>query len=97
MSYNLLISPIAKAELLESIEWYNEQKKGLGLDFISEIEKSLRIIENKPTLFAKIYKEYRMVLTDRFPFEIFYSVESNNIIIHHIFHASRNPKIWKKI
>jgi hypothetical protein len=36
-----------------------------------------------------------MVLTDRFPFEIFYSVESNNIIIHHVFHASRNPDIWK--
>ena len=32
-----------------------ELLKGLGLEFISEIEKSIRIIENKPTLFAKIY------------------------------------------
>jgi toxin ParE1/3/4 len=95
MRYNLLISPIAKAEILESTKWYNEQKKGLGLEFISEIEKSIRTIENKPTLFAKIYKEYRMVLIDRFPFEIFYSLESNNIIIHHVFHSSRNPEIWK--
>jgi hypothetical protein len=95
MSYNLLISPIAKAEIIDSTKWYNKQKKGLGLEFISEIDKSLKIIKNKPTLFSKIYKEYRMVLTDTFPFEIFYSVESNNIIIHHVFHASRNPEIWK--
>ncbi len=96
MTYKVLVSPIAKAELLESTEWYNEQKNGLGLEFIAEVETALKTIVNKPTLFAKIYKEYRMVLTDRFPFEIFYSIESDNIIIHHIFHASRNPKIWKK-
>ena len=57
MTYKVLVSPIAKAELLESTEWYNEQKNGLGLEFISEVEKSFKTIENKPTLFAKIYKE----------------------------------------
>ena len=40
MTYKVLVSPIAKAELLESTEWYNEQKNGLGLEFISEVEKS---------------------------------------------------------
>jgi hypothetical protein len=51
----LLISPIAKAEIIDTTKWYNKQKKGLGLEFISEIENSIRIIENKPTLFSKIY------------------------------------------
>jgi hypothetical protein len=29
MIYNLLISPIAKAEIIDTTKWYNKQKKDL--------------------------------------------------------------------
>lgn len=96
MIYQLKISPIANIELLDSIEWYNTQKDKLGFEFFHEIENAFELIKKNPLLFAKIYKDFRMLLINRFPFEVFYSIEDNMILIHHIFHSSRNPKIWKK-
>jgi hypothetical protein len=40
MIYQLKISPIAKIELLDSIEWYNKQKDKLGFEFLYEVENA---------------------------------------------------------
>ena len=38
----------AEEEMNSSAQYYNQQSSGLGLDFLKEIEKSLRIIEKNP-------------------------------------------------
>jgi len=96
MIYSIVISPIAEEELIVSAKWYNERKNLLGNEFIDEVELSLKVVRSNPNQFKLVYKNFRMALTKRFPFEIFYSIAEDKILIHHIFHASRNPKIWKK-
>lgn len=97
MTYSVFLSPIAESELLESATWYNERKENLGVEFIEEIDNAILNIQSKPLQYKIAYKNFRIALTKRFPFEIFYSVDEHNILIHHIFHASRNPKIWKNL
>ncbi|MDP1726180.1 MAG: type II toxin-antitoxin system RelE/ParE family toxin [Bacteroidota bacterium] len=95
MIYEIIISPLADAELYESALWYNEQKEHLGIEFIEEVEIALNLLKSNPFLCAVVHADFRMALMKRFPFEIFYSIDDNRILIHHIFHSSRNPKIWK--
>ncbi|MEI6595651.1 MAG: type II toxin-antitoxin system RelE/ParE family toxin [Bacteroidota bacterium] len=96
MIYSIVISPIAEDELIESAKWYNERKELLGKEFINEVNLTLTVIKSNPNQFKLVYKDFRMGLTKRFPFEIFYSIAEDKILIHHIFHASRNPNIWMK-
>ncbi|MCX6185551.1 MAG: type II toxin-antitoxin system RelE/ParE family toxin [Bacteroidetes bacterium] len=96
MIYNVVISTKALEELYDSAEWYNSKKENLGFEFINEVDSTIDIIQTNPLLFANVYGNFRMALTNRFPFEIFYTIDNYTIVIHHIFHASRNPENWKK-
>jgi hypothetical protein len=96
MIYSILISPLVEVELYESALWYNKRKNNLGIEFIEEVDNTLKNIQTNPFQFKTVYREFKMALTKRFPFEIFYSIDESKILIHHIFHASRNPTIWKK-
>lgn len=96
MIYKVVISSIAREELYESASWYNSRKDKLGLEFIIEVDAVINAIKSNPLLYAIVYRDFRMAFTKRFPFEIFYSIENETVVIHHIFHASRNPENWKK-
>ncbi len=34
---------------------------------------------------------FRRVLVSRFPFGVFYSIESDTVIVHAVYHRSRDP------
>jgi hypothetical protein len=95
MIYNVVISTIALEVLYDSAAWYNSKKENLGFEFINEVDSIIVVIQSNPLLFSNVYGNFRMALTKRFPFEIFYSIDNFTVVIHHIFHASRNPKNWK--
>ena len=97
MSFTILLSPIAEEELYDSALWYNIRKAKLGNELVEEVDTTLQKILSNPQQFKTVYKNFRMALTKRFPFEIFYEIDDEIILVHHIFHASRNPKVWKKL
>lgn len=43
-----------------------------------------------------IYRELRRALTRRFPYGVFYIVEETKIIVFAVFHAKRDPALWKE-
>ena len=63
MSYSLVIKPEVEADLHHAMEWYEEQRTGLGEEFVLEVEATLdRIIEN-PMLYAVVHRDIRRALT----------------------------------
>lgn len=48
-----------------------------------------------PKMPPKIYKEARRAVVRRFPYCIYYIIQSDRIHIVSIFHTSRNPKKWQ--
>jgi len=88
----LLYTERAKTDLSLAFEWYEEQRIGLGLEFLDCVESSIKNVLQTPDLYAKQYADFRRVLTSRFPFSIFYTIEKNNvIIIHAIFDNRQDP------
>lgn len=92
MSYNLIIKEEADLDIITSYLWYEEQRIGLGEEFLEEIEEYLKIISINPYLYEIKYKEQRTAVIKRFPFVIVYEIEATEIIVYAVFHTSRNPK-----
>jgi toxin ParE1/3/4 len=84
-------------ELNAAIAYYEDQKIGLGLDFLIEIEQAIRKIQSSPNVGAA-YKMscLRRYVTQRFPFLIFYTELEELIWIMAIAHGKRRPDYWKQ-
>ena len=48
MDYKLIIRPEAKAELLDTFQWYQEQRQGLGYDFKLCVDEVISKIKKIP-------------------------------------------------
>ncbi len=96
MSYSLIIRKRAEGQLADAHNWYEEQRTGLGEEFLLCIEASLNGITENPLLFQEKHKNIRCRITPRFPYGIFYFIDKNKIIVISVFHLSRNPKLWGK-
>ena len=75
MTLSVHLRPIARAELQQAYTWYEEQREGLGEDFLLCIEASLDVIRDNPHQFPVMHDEIRRAVIRRFPYAIFYLVK----------------------
>ena len=72
--------------------WYEQQRRGLGFDFLDCIEAALQNIIKSPEIYQIRYSNFRSCVIRRFPFSIFYTIESDEIIVHSVFDNRQNPE-----
>jgi toxin ParE1/3/4 len=97
VSYRLKIRLPAEADVAETAQWYNQRQPGLGEKFLREVDRAItRILEN-PLAFPVIRRrhEVRRVLTQRFPYRIFFSLKGNTVVVHAVLHGHRDDRHWK--
>jgi len=92
MVYRIFVKPEAEEELLEVLEWYDEQREGLGSELYKEVIELMNRIEKNPEHFQKRYKDFRISFTKRFRYGIHFIVEGQIIYIHAILHTSKKPR-----
>lgn len=86
----------AELELNRYIDYYEECKIGLGLEFANEIYKTLQRIINFPNAWQILSDDIRRCLTNRFPFGVIYYKKDKEIIVLAIMHLSKKPNYWLK-
>jgi plasmid stabilization system protein ParE len=86
----------AKAEFLETIDYYNEQRAGLGFEFSDEVQHAIDRIRNYPHAWTALSQRVRRCLTHRFPYSIIYEARSDEIVIVAIQHHRRKPQNWRE-
>lgn len=98
MSYKVVILPLAKNDIKQAVDWYQQKQNKLGRRFAAEVRKKVNFIQKNPKATAVRYKNVRTALLDKFPFLIHYIVDEKGktIIIAAVFHTSLNPDIWGK-
>ena len=96
MSYSLLIDPGARLDIVESINWYNGQKPGLGRRYYNSVRLTMKQIKSNPFMFQQRYKNLRIVPVEKFPFIVLYLVDEEKklVAVTAVLHTSRAPKIW---
>ena len=80
----------AELELLEAIDWYEEQRPGLGADLEVEVATALVRIQEHPEVFPVAYRQLRRALLVRFPYGIYFREMSDVIVVVSVFHLHRD-------
>ena len=88
---NLRYTDRAKVDLEIAFNWYEEQRQGLGFEFLNCIEAVIKMIIHMPEMYAVQYADFRRAMVRRFPFSIFYTVEKNEIVVHAFFDNRQDP------
>lgn len=86
----------ARLEHDEAAVWYESQKIGLGSEFVLEIERALQTACEHPQRFPVVLENVQRVRVRRFPYSIFFRVRGDRLIVLSVFHARRNPIIWRE-
>ena len=93
---NIEFNKIAIEELKIATDYYDQCREGLGLEFATEVQKTIQAISNYPKAWPIIDGDIRKCNLQKFPFGILYSIESDNcILIIAIMHLHQKPGYWK--
>jgi plasmid stabilization system protein ParE len=95
MTLELRLRPEAERELADAATWYEEQGQGLGHQFLDEVLAAFSTITETPLMYPIIHRNARRALIHRFPFGVYYRVETSTIVVVAVMHGSRNPRRWK--
>jgi hypothetical protein len=59
MTTDVRLRPEAELDLAEAAEWYEEQRPGLGQEFLDEVLATFSTIAERPSMFAIVYRSTR--------------------------------------
>jgi plasmid stabilization system protein ParE len=88
------IAPAARADIATAYSWYEDNKKGLGEEFIESVDKAVKKIGLRPLAYRKVVGDSRRCNIERFPNALFFRVKDNVVVVACL-HAKRNPKLAK--
>jgi len=93
---NYSFHPEAKKEFLEEINYFEDCRAGLGLEFSKEVFSTIQRIIYFPLAWSEFSQNTRRCLTNRFPFGVIYQIVDEEIIIIAVMQLNREPDYWKK-
>jgi hypothetical protein len=77
----------------KSAEWYDEKQFGVGARFLREVINALERVEANPLHYeVRYFRQFRFARVTDFPFLIVFKIKAKSIIVHAVFHTSRNPR-----
>jgi plasmid stabilization system protein ParE len=95
VTVDVRLRPEAEQDLAESARWYEDQRPGLGQEFLDEALATFAAIAERPLASAAVYGSLRRALLHRFPFGVFYLVDGDGAVVIGVIHGSRHPRRWK--
>lgn len=94
MAVELILAQEAQQDIEEAYGWFEEQRVGLGEDFLTRVDACIQNICRMPKLYVKIYEEYRRALVRRFPYAVFYEhTGGEGYCLQYFSHIPRSQKV----
>ena len=72
--FRIVVSQWAVKHIHNGFSWYEEQKEGLGHQFMEEIDACLQQIAAQPTIYSQLNAKFRRAKVARFPYLIIYEI-----------------------
>ena len=86
--------PAARTEVTEAESWYRERSPLAAVGFSSEIARAVRLLSEAPDRYPPSAHGTRRFLLRRYPFSIFYRINSEVIEVVAVAHQKRRPDYW---
>lgn len=95
MTFRIVLRPAAKAEFEDAMIWYERQRRGLGEEFVIEIDEALAKVAESPMRYPVLFGDIRKTSARRFPYAIYFRLRGTTVVVLAIFHGRRDPRVWQ--
>ena len=94
MAYNIVIKEEARLDTATAYNYYENERQGLGEEFLDELVKRYDDLSDHPFHYGFIDDQQiiRDVKVDRFPYVIIFEVIDNSVIVYAVHNTWRHPK-----
>ncbi len=97
-NWTVIIEDLAQLDLKEVYAWYEQQKTGLGGEFIDELDVTILALERNPLHVFNMENLCRSTALKRFPYDIIYLIDALDSVVNiiAISHQHRKPGWFAK-
>lgn len=81
-------------DLAGAYGWYEDQRAGLGEEFLAAVDATFDAVERIPEMFRRVHGEVRRANVSRFPYAVFYRIDPRSVVVLTVLHTARDPKLW---
>jgi len=86
--------PLAAKELGDATVFYEGKARGLGDDFLNEVDHLLGVLQTHPDLGRRASGPVRTIPTRRFPYTLIYRTLGDRLFVLAVAHQRRRPTYW---
>jgi plasmid stabilization system protein ParE len=92
----LISQPSVDLDVEAAFDWYENERAGLGVEFLDELRATYDRISNGPHKYQELRGSIRRALLRRFPYAIYFAIEGDLVVVVAVLHASRDPAEWQR-
>ena len=92
----VIFTPAARVELIDAEDWYEARLPGLGMRFREEVGETVLRMRENPHQFPVVLRDVHRARLHKFPYGLFFRVETNTLVVIACFHGSRDPQRWER-
>ena len=94
MSRPVILRPEAEEDMAAARDWYEQQRAGLGDEFIDEADRLFARLAATPEMHQVVLKDVRRGKLRRFPYVVYYRVRAKRVEVLAVMHGRRDPSAW---
>lgn len=96
----LRFAPSVEAEIEAAGDHYDDQRPGLGSEFLDAIEDALQRLVEQPLAHGFVpetepHEAIRQVVVRRFPYRIVFQQRAEDLLVLACMHVRREPGYWR--
>jgi toxin ParE1/3/4 len=95
MTRRWIVRPLAESDLDHAAHWYDDQRPGLGLQFLDTVDQVFERIRVTPLQFPTVWADVRRALLHTFPYAVYFRVTDDTILVFAVLHLRRDPRTWR--
>ena len=96
MILRVVVRRAARREFDDAADRYDEQRPGLGEEFIFEIDQAIVKAAASPERYPIVFDDIRRTVARRFPYSVYFRVRRDSMVVLSVFHGRRNPAVWQR-
>jgi len=93
--FKVIIDQLAENDVDEIFSWYESNRADLGFEFLTELEQCIYSLEKSPFAYYNVSEKVRRITIARFPYNIYYTIDTFTVYIHVVMHQHKDPAEWQ--
>lgn len=90
----VVLRAAAERDIAEAARWYEQQRGGLGDEFVDAVKEARERIGEYPQAYPQVRGRIRRIILSGFPYGVFYLDEPDQVVIAGVFHLRQSPRRW---